>query len=272
VKTEHALIRWTGVRFWTAPAVHAQASEHILLQSEVREVPEPGRARITHAALRCRSRLRMRRLELAIIDYYYLAVRTSRTGSVREYVLDLRFLDRSIRATRHIPWRCILVTLALASVAAVSIRQTVSSTALWWHQHQLLLCATTLGLTACAGLVSAWRTTETFSLRSLHGGATLLEFTGGPGTLRASRRFARKLAAHIQFAVADRRATKGEHLRDEMREHFRLREAGVLSQQQYEFSKAQILAQHAPVRGATQALSWSWIWGRGAEPVVMRRH
>jgi len=228
--------------------VLTQASEHILLQSEVRDVPEPGRARITHAALRCRSRLRMHHLDLAIIDYYYLAVRTSRTGSVREYVLDLRFLDRSFRARRHIPWRCILVTLALTSIAAFSIRQIVSSTALWWHQHQLLLCTTTLGLTACAALVSAWRTTETFSLHSVHGGATLLEFTGGPGTLRASRKFALKLAAHIQFAIADRRAKRVEHLLDEMREHFRLREVGVLSQEQYECSRTQILAQHASVR------------------------
>jgi hypothetical protein len=58
----------------------------------------------------------------------------------------------------------------------------------------------------------------------------------------------RKLAAHIQFAVADRKATRAEHLRDEMREHFRLKEVGVLSHEQYELSKAQILAQHTPVR------------------------
>jgi hypothetical protein len=229
-------------------AVHAQASEHILLQSEARDVPARGNARIVHAALQCHSRLRMRRLELAIIDYYYLAVRATRTGSVRDYVLDLRFVDSSIRTTRHIPTRCILATLVLASVAAFSIRQVASSTAPWWYQHQLPLCATTLGLTVCAGLICAWRMTETFALRSLHGGATLLEFTGGPGTLRSSRKFALKLSAHIQFAVSDRRATKNEHLRDEMREHFRLREAGVLSQEQYEDSKAEILAQHAPVR------------------------
>lgn len=194
----------------------------------------------------------MRRLELAIIDYSYLAVRTARSGSVRDYVLDLRFIDRSIRATRHIPWKCILVTLALGSAAVFSVREVVSSTALWWWQHRLLLCAAALGSTACSGVVCAWRTTETLSLRSVHGGATLLEFTGGLGTLRSSRKFAKKLAAHIQFTVADRRATRAEHLRDEMREHFRLKEAGVLSQEQYESSKAHILAQHAPVRQPTR--------------------
>jgi len=190
----------------------------------------------------------MHRLELAIIDYCYLAVRTRRSGSVRDYVLDLRFIDRSIRATRHIPWKCILVTLTLGGAAAFSIRQVVSSTAPWGWHFRLLLCAATLGLTACSGLVCAWRTAETLSLRSLHGGATLLEFTGGLGTLRSSREFVQKLAAHIQFAIADRRTTRAEHLRDEMREHFRLKEAGVLSQEQYDTCKTRILAQHAPVR------------------------
>jgi hypothetical protein len=228
--------------------VRSQTSEHILLESEERDVPDWGRARITHAAWHCRSRLRLHRLELAIIDYYYLAVRTRRSGSVRDYVLDLRFVERSIRERRHIPWKCLLATLALAGAALITLGQVISSTAHpWWH-HRLLLCATTLGLTACSGLVCAWRTTEAWSLRSRHGGATFLEFTGGLGTLRSSRKFARKLTAHIEFAVADRKATRAERLRDEMREHFRLKEAGVLSQEQYEASKAQILAQHAPVR------------------------
>lgn len=219
--------------------MRSQTSEHILLESEARDIPDRDRARVTHATLQCRSRLRMHRLELAIIDYYYLAVRTSRSGPGRDYVLDLRFVDSSIRATGHGPWKCLLVASVLASAVVVS---------LYWWPHQLLLRATAAGLAVCSGLVCMWRTADTLSLRSLHGGATLLEFTGGLGARRANRGFARKLAAHIQFAAADRNKGRAEHLRDEMREHFRLREAGVLSQEQYDASKARILAQHTPVR------------------------
>ena len=219
--------------------MRSQTSEHILLESEARDVPDWDRARVTHATLRCRSRLRMHRLELAIIDYYYLAVRTSRSGSARDYVLDLRFVDRSIRATKRGSWMCVLVALALAGAVIVTLS---------WRQHQVLLRVTTLGLAVCAGLVCVWRAAETLSLRSLHGDATLLEFTGGLGTRRATREFARKLAAHIQFAATARSQGKAEHLRDEMREHFRLKEAGVLSQEQYDAGKARILAQHTPVR------------------------
>ena len=130
------------------------ASEHILLESDLREVPDLRDARKSHGRLEVRSRLRRHVLQLEIIDYYYLSVR-SRTG------------------------------------------------------------------------------------------VTGLEFTGGPGTFRALRPFVAKLTAHIRLASAARRRTKAEHLRDEMREHQRLRELGVLSVSDYEASKARILGQHA---------------------------
>jgi hypothetical protein len=55
-----------------------------------------------------------------------------------------------------------------------------------------------------------------------------------------------KLAAHIRLSSAARRRTKAEHLRDEMREHLRLKELGVLSAGEYEKAKVRILDQHSP--------------------------
>jgi len=52
----------------------------------------------------------------------------------------------------------------------------------------------------------------------------------------------------LRLAADARRPTKAEHLRDEMREHQRLREFGVLSVGDYEVSKARILGQHASGR------------------------
>jgi hypothetical protein len=239
-----------GVVWSSGRAARLQRTEHILLESEVREVPAPGRARKVHAALHCYDRLRQRGLELAIIDYYYLAVRTGRAGSLREYVLDLRFIDSSLGRTKHFPGRCVAVTLALAMAAGFSAYHIGSSTVPWWHHQWLPMCVATFASTACACLVCAWRMTETLALHSIHGRATLLEFTGGLGTLRKAHQFTRKLAAHIQLAIAARRSSAAEHLRDEMREHFRLKETGVLSQEQYEASKARILARHAPVARA----------------------
>jgi hypothetical protein len=81
-------------------------------------------------------------------------------------------------------------------------------------------------------------------LHSLHGRGALLEYRGGAGTLRRARPFMRKLAAHVQLAAAARRATMAEHLRDELREHYRLKEAGVLAPGTYDACKRRILARH----------------------------
>jgi hypothetical protein len=53
-----------------------------------------------------------------------------------------------------------------------------------------------------------------------------------------------KLGAHVRLAAAARRSTRVEHLRDELREHYRLKEAGVLAGETYDAGKARILAQH----------------------------
>ena len=221
-------------------------TEHILLESDVREVPAPQDARRSHAQIEVRSRLRRRILQLEIIDYYYLAVRWRSRSTPPEYVLDLRFVDTPPRLSRRIAWRWIGASLlSMALAAGIAARIGASATP-WWRHEWLALCASVTAIGVVVTLVGAYRTTETLRLLSIDGGARLLEFTGGVGTIRVLRRFMAKLAAHIQLAAAARRPTKSEHLRDEMREHTRLKEIGLLSDAEYEASKARILAHHAP--------------------------
>jgi hypothetical protein len=220
-------------------------TEHILLETESPQVPQAHEARRSHACIALRSRLRRRVLTLEIIDYYYLSVRSlSRSGQL-EFTLDLRFV-RAPRLARHIAWRWMAAMFVLVAL-------TVASTALLrppgiWQHHALTLSIGLGAASACATVSCIYMTTETVSLTSIYGVARLLEFTGGLGTFRAVRPFLAKLAAHIRLASGVRRRTKAEHLRDEMREHLRLREIGVLSADEYEASKARILAQHAPGR------------------------
>lgn len=67
--------------------------------------------------------------------------------------------------------------------------------------------------------------------------------------------FTTKLAAHIRIAVAARRFSRVAHLRDEMREHFRLKEAGVLAGDEYEASKMRILGAHASIAATARPRS-----------------
>ncbi len=219
-------------------------TEHIVLESDVREVPDLRAVRRVHAALEVRSRLRCRVLHLRVIDYYYLAVRSRVRSAELEYVLDLRFVAGLPQLSRRIAWRWITAALAFAALTIGMGAWIGSSATPWWRHEALGACATVAGVWALATLIAAYRTTETVRLLSAHGQARLLEFTGGVGTLRAIRRFMPKLAAHLKLAAAARRPARADQLRDEMREHQRLRKLGVLGTEDYEASKTRILAQH----------------------------
>ena len=225
-------------------AKSAPKTEHILLESEPEQVPELRDARTSHARFEFRSRLRRRVTQLEIIDYYYLSVRCrSRTGLL-EYVLDLRFVDAP-RKLRHIPWAWIAFSLLFVTAAVGTVSRIDLAAMPWWQHNWLAASATAVVVWAFATLVSVYRTTEKVTLFSTHGAASLLECTGGLGTFRAFRSFAPKLAAHIRLAAGARRPTKAEHLRDEMREHLRLKNVGVLSAGEYEKAKMRILGQHS---------------------------
>ncbi|HWX79809.1 MAG TPA: hypothetical protein VNZ02_06970 [Steroidobacteraceae bacterium] len=230
--------------------MHAKSTpktEHILLESEPEQVPELRDARISHTRFEFRSRLRRRVTQLEIIDYYYLSVRSrSRTGLL-DYVLDLRFVDAP-RNLRHIPWAWIAFSLLFVTLAVGIVSRIDLSAIAWWRHNWLAISSSALGVWAFATLVAVYRTTEKVSLFSSHGAARLLECTGGLGTFRAFRGFTPKLAAHIQLAAAARRPTKSEHLRDEMREHLRLKDIGAISAGEYEKAKLRVLGQHSPPR------------------------
>ena len=221
------------------------AAEHIVLESDVREIPHFRSQRRVHATLQCRSRLQRRRLNLSIIDYYYLAVSLVQSAAPpREYVLDLRFVDPDFALTRRIPSRCIWAALVLSAAAAASTMWFAAETTAPRRHLAALISAALFAGAVLAYLAVAARLVETVAVHSLHGRAAVLEYRGSAGTLRRARPFMRKLAAHVQLAAAARRATMAEHLRDELREHHRLKEAGVLAAETYDACKRRILARH----------------------------
>lgn len=229
------------------------ASEHILLESDERKVPHPRCSRKVHARIELRSRLRRRSLQLELIDYYYLIVRSYRSSTVAaEYTLDLRFADTTLASSKHFASRWFLAALALLVLTgAIAFRLSESAASNAW----LVACGVVAALAIGATVVFLYRTTETVAMYSVHGRARLFEFTSGFGAQKGFRVFTTKLAAHIRIAIAARRPMKTEHLRDEMREHFRLRESGVLSLEEYEASKMRILAEHPTSSGPSDGMT-----------------
>jgi hypothetical protein len=224
--------------------VTARGPEFVKLETEAEspKVPHARAPRKKHARVDIPDLLRRRTLRLEIIEYFYLVVRLQRARTVlAEYVLDLRFVDPSMNVTRHIAVRWLAATLVMATLA-VGIGLRIDSSAA--PDNLLAACFIVSGLTVASALICIYRTTETVTVRSLHGRARLFEYTSSLGAIRLLRPFLTKLSAHVRIAIAARRPSKALHLRDEMREHFRLHEAGVLSTEEYETGKAMILAQH----------------------------
>ncbi len=228
-----------------AAAAHGMAAEHVCLESDETDVPDFRGARKIHASVRLTSKIRGGSVALAIFDYYYLAVHTTRPRSVpKQFVLDLRFVVCSPERARQISWKWLQAASGLTALSALGAWFLESSPAPWWQHAWLSAFALLLTVTVCAVLLCVYRTTEALALYSVTGRAKLLEFTGGLGTFHAMRAFETKLAAHIQAAVAARGHTKAQRLRGELREHYRLRELAVLSEEEYEESKERILRSH----------------------------
>jgi hypothetical protein len=223
-------------------------AEHVFLESDDAEeagVPEFHRARKVQAQASLRSSVRGGRLALNVFDYRYLSVRTKRRWAApEEFVLELRFIDPRPACQRNVPKRCWWVTAGLAGLCALAAWIFSVTSLQWWQQPWLAILASLGGVTIVFILVSTYLTTETVAFHSLSGRAKVLEFVGGLGTFRSFRAFQAKLSAHIRHAVAACKRTKAQHLRDEMREHQRLRELGILSAADYEDSKSRILRMH----------------------------
>jgi hypothetical protein len=227
--------------------ITAARAEHISLESNPDVVTTPLRHphRRTISTFALKSALRGCETEVSLLEDHYLAVRTQQPGQdLKKYILDLRFANPRPMIVRHIAW-------LLLAIAALSTVATIGS--FWWAataQSGWMHPGVFIGLAAVITIsLSVWqflrRTTESLEFTSVHGGATLVRVVGGIGSAKTGRDFFVELIKSISAAKIARAQPKQEFLRDEMREHYRLRELRVLTEHEYESSKTRILAAHS---------------------------
>ena len=183
--------------------------------------------------------------EFAFSADHRLTVRLRSPKQVpRKHFLDLRFVDPATVAVRRIAWR---LWQASAGLGAIGVLVHALVPALAGPAWQAFALPATIGLATaavCVALVAICRTREIVELRSLHGGARLVGITGGLGSARDTAQFAAELSRRVEAARGQTMQTKQQFLRDEMREHHRLWQEGVLSDRVYESSKRRILRAH----------------------------
>lgn len=229
------------------PAAPLRArAEHISIEATP-DIATPQRQphRRTLSKFTLSSKLRRISTELSILEDHYLSVRQA-SGSEQpvKYVLDLRFVNARPVRVRNIAWVFLGITLALllTSVGAFLWAQSQAKT-LWTHPG-FFVAVGAFAVTAGSFTLFLRRTTEALQFKSVHGDATLISIIGGIGAAKAGKAFLVDLIKNINSAKQVRPQPLSHFLRDEMREHHRLREANAITEQDYEASKARILAAH----------------------------
>lgn len=227
-------------------SVEAGVAEHICLAAEEFSIDRRAGGARVGPALRITGRFRRAVSELAVLEGHRLAVHTLRSrGEEKRYVLDLRFIDGRPVLRRH--WAPGYWLAGLACLGAVAVVHGVAALPAVQPAPMLVLLLQ-LGLVLMAitlGSLAVQRVHEVVLLQSMHGRIDLVEVLGNLGNFGAFESFAADLSRRIADARSHVPQTRQEFLRDELREHRRLYEDGVLSRDAYEQGKRRILESHA---------------------------
>jgi hypothetical protein len=216
-------------------------AEHILLETGEEEFEGANAHRVLQS-FNLTNRIRRLTIELVLFDRGWLSVRERRHNELgKELIVKLRTLDPKPLLSRFYATTTLRIGLYLMIAGAL----------LGWIVHRLaspsLASFATSGLMlACAG-VALWlfarRTREEVTFRTLHAQTTMLILTANFGSFRACRALVPKLVQAINVAHKDNPRDKSRQLRDEMREHYRLREIGFLTDDAFSAATQRILAQ-----------------------------
>ena len=215
--------------------------EHIYLASEDQDVVP----NVTNQRFEQTSRIKGISRQLTVFNESYLSIREQRfRAKPTEHWIHLAFLDPKPTKVRRLAWRWLLGALGTASVSAglfalAWLVKTPLVQQLAWPAAVLTAAG---ALIAC--LLFLHRSEEKFVYYSRHGRSGLLELMSTAPSGRQVRRFMEELAKRIDRARQQAWRSKSEYLRDELREHTRLKKEGILPVHEFDKIMARILSHH----------------------------
>ncbi|HEU4654486.1 MAG TPA: hypothetical protein VFS47_10895 [Steroidobacteraceae bacterium] len=233
----------------SASPVPVARAEHISIESHAEEEIAPNAKRphrIVRHTYSLKSAIRGCETELKLLDGHFLGVRSVRPdGDIKKYDIDLRFASPKPVRVRHISWTWLVVTAGLILLSCATLVLEVLRFEQPWKQYGFIAACVTLLLSSGTAFLFTRRTTEALEFQSVHGQVTLVNVVGGIGSAKSGKQFFVELIKDINAAKNAKPQARAQFLRDEMREHHRLHALGVLSDDDYEASKARILASHS---------------------------
>lgn len=175
---------------------------------------------------------------VTLYDDGSLSIEERNRKTRRRYSLYARFVDACPEVTRHIARRAFIVAGITAALALGLLALPVSLGVLdpWRLTAGILLATTSL----FALLLAIYRTGDTLCFASRHGRVPVLTIKGGIRCQRRCAQLIQKLAAVSEAPQAG----DTNSLRDEMRDHHRLKSEGIIDAIAYEAAKLRILSAH----------------------------
>ena len=183
---------------------------------------------------------RMRRCcsQVTLFDNRRLSVKThGLMQQARDYALDIGVLDPQPRRSLKICWSHLLIGVALCAAACLIPFSGLAP-------HGMLL---SLMLVAGAGLsliLAFFRSHDRLVFYSQYGRVPLVVLFNRLPDRQTFDEFTNTLARNIKAATTQSRDIN-QTLREELKEHRRLMEAGVISSKRYDIAKGRILSQHS---------------------------
>ena len=173
-----------------------------------------------------RNRTCGRRAELIFYEEGYLRVREwRRKKRVRDYLLSLRFLGTDTTVTRKLPMRVLQVAGGFAGVGALSWLIAWLTT---WDTFFIPAAAIGVAGAVIASMLFLYLANEKTSFSTASGGAEALTLRGTADSFKRCRAMIPEIQQAIEEAQAKNVQSRSDYLRHEMREHYRLREFGVI--------------------------------------------
>ena len=234
----------TAAAFLEDPAAaleNAIGTEHISLAAEELSLDsEYVRSRQLQKKLVFNNRAHSVRTELALLDGGLLRMRECRRGQVGEtQLINLRFLDATPLQSRFVATRLLCLTLGFVTLGALTGTLTYLSIRATYMLPATVLLATAATVTFGA---FAYRTKRRTVFVTTNGRAAVFSLLATFGCFRACRKLVPQLVKAVEDAQRLNTPGGSLYLRDEMREHYRLRDTGTIAPEAFAASTKRILA------------------------------
>ena len=185
-----------------------------------------------------RDRLRRRRTIVRLYSDGQAEVALQRHRGSYRHRINLRYLDAVPAVERKYPFRLLKASAILAGLTAVAA---IPAWFGWLAAYTVPTALTGLGLTLACLFVAYYLSHQRIAFETLHGRAETIRFGAGLGTIGRFNKLVPMISEAIATVAVSITDTTEVYLRNEMREHYRLRSEGVLSHVECADSTGRIL-------------------------------